>query len=137
MARGDYAPPEGQNPSNIKSQRMLKFYELIGRIDLGYNNTVLAENGGNVIVNGKTINVINNAMGYNPKAFAMISEMQEASISSSKEMIVDQIETRNTFEELVGDKDFQNEVKLELKESYGFNNMFLNKYKLAVASGKE
>ena len=137
MARGDYAPPEGQSPSNIKSQRMLKFYELIGRIDLGYNNTVLAENGGNVIVNGKTINVINNAMGYNPKAFAMISEMQEASISSSKEMIVDQIETRNTFEELVGDKDFQNEVKLELKESYGFNNMFLNKYKLAVASGKE
>jgi hypothetical protein len=137
MARGDYAPPEGQSPSNIKSQRMLKFYELMGRIDLGYNNTVLAQNGGNVVVNGRTINVFNNATGYNAEGINNFSLMQEASISSSKEMIVDQIETRNTFEEIVTDKNFQDDIKLELKEGYGFNNMFLNAYKSAIASEKE
>ena len=116
-----------------RNQRTLKYFELLGRIQVGTESMgPLAENGGVVEVNGRKVNVFNN-LEYNESGIKNFERLQtyeipEPDVQSSVEI------DPNTLEGLVKNTEYKNEVRQDLS-SLGITPQVINMSMLAKANG--
>ena len=117
------------NPSNIRSQRMLKFYELMGRIIVSEANNKAALNGGNVKVGNTVINAGINATGQNAAAYTIITKIGEQStprnltVQSSLEVDANPDMSSTQVDKLANSEEFHLKVTDKLTKEFGYNPM--------------